>query len=204
MDVLAEYGSDSSSDGEHHEKQQDALPYKALSGLLGDVPQPSDDNSAREKPSNDDPRGTLHFKRTRLNPPSETEHNVDAEQHCAGNTLVGSSVEQTFATIWSINYLARPIPQKEICVFDAKVPSQSELIKRIQRISEKIQSSSSAPESWADYLRTQQEFHNPRFFASAVERTGIQDMLGNQLQWKMALPEVREYEHKQFRKKQQQ
>jgi len=155
MDMLAGYGSDSSSSSEGNPNQPTSKTNPLLSAL-GDV---SEGSSTEET---DKERTT---KKARLETPYAGIF--------SGKKPPTTSTHGPSMVHWDEDYLSGPLVESELAE-RYKRECQAQVARKLSEIE-------SNKGSWADHLKEQHEFHNPHFFSSVVELFGIQDHLGSSL-----------------------
>jgi hypothetical protein len=200
MDALAGYGSDDSSSASSSGPNKSEAPAaSSLSGLLGNVSDASEDESAAvDRPTTGESQPPPAKK-----PKMAGASNSDAITTSKPTLLpepILSKGENDSWIYWKTNYLRRPLLGNDhhrlslLQLDDA--PSIQELQENLQRLAQN-DNNTDAHQNWADRLRSQHEFHNPHFFATVVEHFGIQDPLGSAFPL-ATTTDVRDYERKLF------
>lgn len=193
MDCLTGYGSDSEESSSsaaipnNAEASGDNLVSKAapLSNLLGagidSCSSSSDDeetppkqtpshasSSSSKKPLNDDAEIRRHAtkkQRTEAN-------NVKGDSFASRNGLPSPLIAHKASMIsWTKDYLSQEQPDSA-----DSIPTRSKF-EKFQQLA--TLQSYDATKGWAAHLRTQNEFHNPRYLQSVIEQFGITESLGS-------------------------
>eukprot|EP00980_Cylindrotheca_fusiformis_P015805 scaffold4617_cov106-Cylindrotheca_fusiformis.AAC.6 len=181
MDVLGGYGSDTSSELDQTSTKSTPQTSSMLS-LLGAAPSDSsenDDTSAivnTTKPMGK--RRKMEASEVRKEPQSSF---LPAPPITSMN---GASMIH-----WDIDYISKSPPNQK----HPNEPHTRELADKIEQLNATIGSD----KTWADHLKTQHEFHNPRFFQSVVDHFGIQRPLGSQVKFSKSIP-LKSYEEDIF------
>lgn len=182
MDALGGYGSDSSSEMEQIGAKPD-LQSNSMVDLLGE---------AGSDGSDSDDAKTIDLT---LKPPAK-------RQKLETSTLIAeaapipilpaapiTSTSGSSLVHWDLDYVAQLSTTHEV----RNETRTSELAAKLEKLTTTI----GCNNTWADHLRTQQEFHNPCFFQSVVSHFGIQRPLGSQAKFANATP-LQDYEASLF------
>jgi hypothetical protein len=166
MDALGGYGSDSSSEEETPAKA--VTQNNSMVALLGEASSDDSDNGAA---NNTDKTPKPPAKRQKLEASIVTDDSPKPMLPAPPITATsGASMIH-----WDIDYLAQLSPINN----DPDEMGTSKLAQKLEKLSATIGSK----KTWADHLKTQHEFHNPRFFQSVVDHFGIQRPLGSQAKY---------------------
>lgn len=175
MDALAGYGSDDDDSSSAH---SEGLPpatggtgKSALEQLIASSDSDEEDTSA--VPSNNAAvSGTIEepaTKKARV----ESNNTDNLQQSVQVLQLPEPALakdDNDSWILWKTNHLLQQRLQAEAPLPLENPPSTIQIRDNLQRLARNIGKDKS---SWAEHLRTQQEFHNPHFFASVVEHFGI-------------------------------
>jgi hypothetical protein len=166
MDALGGYGSDSSSEEETPAKA--VTQSNSMVALLGEA---SSDDSDNGGANNADKTPKPPAKRQKFEASKMT--NESPRPMLPAPPITATSGASMIH--WDIDYLAQLSPI-------SKDPHEMRTSKLAQKL-EKLSATVGSKKTWADHLKTQQEFHNPRFFQSVVDHFGIQRPLGSQAKY---------------------
>jgi hypothetical protein len=168
MDALGGYGSDSSSEEETPAKAV-TQSSNSMVALLGEA---SSDDSDNGGANNTGKTPKPPAKRQKLEA-SKMMTNESPRPMLPAPPITATSGASMIH--WDIDYLAQLSPINK----DPHEMRTSKLAQKLEKLSRTVGSK----KTWADHLKTQQEFHNPRFFQSVVDHFGIQRPLGSQAKY---------------------
>jgi hypothetical protein len=166
MDALGGYGSDSSSEEETPAKAE--TQGNSMVALLGEASSDDSDNGAA---NNTDKTPKPPAKRQKVEASITT--NESPKPILPAPPITATSGASMIH--WDIDYLAQLSPINN----DPEEMGTSKLAQKLEKLSATVGSK----KTWADHLKTQHEFHNPRFFQSVVDHFGIQRPLGSQAKY---------------------
>jgi hypothetical protein len=166
MDALGGYGSDSSSEEETPAKA--VTQSNSMVALLGEASSDDSDNGGANNAAKTPkpPAKRQKFEASKMT-------NESPRPMLPAPPITATSGASMIH--WDIDYLAQLSPI-------SKDPHEMRTSKLAQKL-EKLSATVGSKKTWADHLKTQQEFHNPRFFQSVVDHFGIQRPLGSQAKY---------------------
>ena len=173
MDALAGYGSDSSSE-QDAPKTEETKSSNSLSALLGADSSDSDgDSDDGEEEKSQDVKKSFTSLQSKSQQPVVKRQKVQDDRSPKSTTLPKPPITSRSGPSmihWDIDYLAKT----EAYVQCDESESNNEVSQKLERLAATLDG-----RSYADHLKTQHEFHNPRFFESVVEHFGIKNPLGS-------------------------
>lgn len=172
MDALAGYGSDSSLE-EDVTKTVETKPNNSLSALLGADSSASDgdDSDGEDEKSQDVKKSFNSLQSTSQQPVKRQKVQDDQSPKSTLPKPPTTSRSGPSMIHWDIDYLAKTEGYVVQCGDGSE--NNTEVSQKLERLAATLNG------SYADHLKKQHEFHNPRFFESVVDHFGIKNPLGS-------------------------